>query len=94
MITSILRPFSIKCSSDEQLQSCSYYVLPSGVHFIECKEFLVKLFVFSFFGLGFFCLFGFGFTFYVGKSGFILRMPSKVSLGEDAPLIALTACPY
>ena len=32
-------------------------MLPSGVHFIECKEFLVKLFVFSFFGLGFFvCL--------------------------------------
>lgn len=68
-------------------------MLPSGVHFIECKEFLVKLFVFSFFGLGFFvCLVLL--TFYVGKSGFILRMFSKVSLGEDAPLIALTACPY
>lgn len=69
-------------------------MLPSGVHFIECKEFLVKLFVFSFFGFRVFCLFGFGFTFYVHKSGFILRMFSKVSLGEDVPLIALTACPY
>lgn len=43
---------------------------------------------------GVFCLVGFGFTFYIDKSGFILRMFSKVSLGEDVPPIALTACPY